>query len=111
MQFLNLVIFFLIHNSSDGSVTTLFETTPLMSTYLVGFHVSNFPHVTSSPPRPIPQRVFSRSNAINLTNLALGAGELLLDAISEYVGIEYTLPKMDQIAVPGYLRGIKFMFY
>lgn len=92
--------FFLIHNSPDGSVTTLFPITPPMSTYLVAFHVSNFPHVTSTPPRPIPQRVFSRSTAINLTNLALGAGELLIDALSEYIGIEYTLPKMDQIAVP-----------
>lgn len=72
-----------------------------MSTYLVAFHVSDFPHITSTPPRSIPQRMFSRSTAIGTTEVALEAGELLLDALSEYVDIEFTLPKMDQIAVPG----------
>lgn len=73
-----------------------------MSTYLVAFHVSDFPHITSSPPRAIPQRMFSRPTALSATNVALEAGELLLEALSEYVDIEFTLPKMDQIAVPGY---------
>lgn len=81
-------------------MTTLFATTPLMSTYLVAFHVSEFPHITSTPPRPIPQRIFSRSNAINSTNLALEVGELVIEALSDYIGIEYSLPKMDQVAVP-----------
>lgn len=87
--------------SPDGSVTTEFETTPLMSTYIVAFHVSEFPYVTSSPPRSIPQRVFSRSNAINSTYSALEASELLIDALSDYIGIEYSLPKLDHLAVPG----------
>lgn len=88
-------------NSPDGSATTLFETSPVMSTYLVAFHVSSFPHITSTPPRSIPQRMFSRSDALGSTNVALEAGELLLDALSEYVEVDFTLPKMDQIAVPG----------
>lgn len=88
-------------NSSDGSVTTLFETTPLMSTYLVAFHISEFPHITSSPSQPIPQRIFSRSTAIGLTDVALDAGERLMEALSNFIGIEYPLPKMDHIAVPG----------
>lgn len=73
-----------------------------MSTYLVAFHVSDFPHVTSSPPRSVPQRIFARANALNDTGFALNAGELLLEAIADYVDIDYNLPKMDQIAVPGY---------
>lgn len=71
-----------------------------MSTYLVAFHVSNFINITSAPGRAIPQRVFSRTTAVGTTDLALEAGELLLDALSDYVGIEFTLPKLDQIAVP-----------
>lgn len=72
-----------------------------MPTYLVAFHVSTFPYVTSTPPRPIPQRIFARSTAINTTDLAIDAGELLIDAFSEYIGIEYSLPKLDQVGVPG----------
>jgi len=89
-----------MHNRPDGSMTTIFATTPLIPTYSVAFHVSEFPHITSTPARPIPQRIFSRSNAANLTNLALEVGELVIDALSDYIGIEYPLPKMDQIAVP-----------
>lgn len=73
-----------------------------MSTYLVAFHVSAFPHITSSPPRRTPQRVFSRPDVIGATAEALNAGEQLLEAIEDYVDIDFTLPKMDQIAVPGY---------
>lgn len=72
-----------------------------MSTYLVAFHVSNFPHVTSSSPRSIPQRMFTRPTYIDLANEPLEIGELLLDALSDFVDIEFPLPKMDQIAVPG----------
>lgn len=90
----------IIDNSPDGFVTTLFETTPVMSTYLVAFHISQFPHVTSSTPRPIPQRMYSSSIAIGLTNVTLESGEALIEAISDYVGIDYSLPKMDHIAVP-----------
>ncbi|KAJ6629262.1 Aminopeptidase N, partial [Pseudolycoriella hygida] len=94
-----------VTENPDGSETTLFETTPLMSTYLVAFHVSDFPHITSTPPRSIPQRVFASSVSINSSNMALEAGELLLEAISDYVGVPYTLPKMDQIAVPNFPSG------
>lgn len=57
--------------------------------------------MTSSPPRPITQRMFTRSTAVGLGNLTLEAGESLIEAISDYIGIEYALPKMDHIAVPG----------
>jgi aminopeptidase N len=99
------------HYSPDGSVTTEFETTPPMSTHVVAFHVSDFPHVTNALPRQIPQRVFARSNAINATNLVLETGELLINAISDYVDVEYPLPKLDQIAVPGYCTIQKYHFY
>lgn len=93
---------FLIESlSSDGSATTEFETTPPMSPYLIAFHVSNFPHVTTTPPRSVAQRIFSRSTAINSTSLALETGELLMEALSDYIGVDYSLPKLDHVAVPG----------
>lgn len=90
--------------SPDGSVTTQFETTPLMSTYLVAFHVSDFRNVSiDASPGKLPQRLFVRSTAINATALPLEAGELLFDALSDYIGVEYSLPKLDHVAVPRYI--------
>ncbi|KAJ6633455.1 Aminopeptidase N [Pseudolycoriella hygida] len=89
----------------DGSVTTEFETTPIMSTYLVAFHISDFPYVTSLTPGEIPQRIFARPTAINTTEVAVDAAEVLIDAFRDYIGIEYSLPKVDQIGVPGFPSG------
>lgn len=93
---------FTTKNSGDGSTTTLFATTPVMSTYIVAFHVSPFPHVTSTPAKRIPQRFFARSDAIGTALEGLDAGERLIEAIGDYVDFDFMLPKMDQIAVPGY---------
>lgn len=81
-------------------MTTQFETTPPMSTYLVAFHVSDFSNVTSLSTGDIPQRIFARPTAINATALPLEAGELLIDALRDYIGLEYSLPKIDHVAVP-----------
>lgn len=72
-----------------------------MSAYLIAFHVSNFPHVATTPSRLIPQRIFSRSTELNSTRLALETGELLMDALTDYIGVEYSLPKLDHVSVPG----------
>lgn len=72
-----------------------------MPTYLVAFHISDFAYVTSSTPGEIPQRIFARPTALNTTELAVEAGELLIDAFRDYFGIEYSLPKIDQVGVPG----------
>lgn len=91
--------------SEDGSVTTEFEETPLMSTYLVAFIVSDFGHLSSSEPRDVPQRAFARPNAVNQSTLMLNAGELILDALEVYLGVNYSLPKMDQVGIPDFSAG------
>lgn len=95
-----------ISHSPDGSVTTSFLTTPPTSTYLIAFIVSDFDHLASSDPnRAIPQRAFSRSNAVHLNELILEAGEDILDDLAEYIGVDYSLPKMDQAAIPDFAAG------
>ncbi len=74
-----------------------------MSTYLIAFHVSDFPFVESPSPGSVPQRIFSRPTALNLTSLALETGELMLDALVDYIGVDYPLPKLDHVSIPGYL--------
>lgn len=87
--------------SSDGSVTTKFLPTPLVSPSILAFHVSDFAHTLRST-ATVPQRVFAVPHTINQTSQALRSGELLLDAFAEYIGIPYALPKLDQISVPAF---------
>lgn len=91
------MIYFL---STDGTTITRFDPTPLMSTYLNAFFVSDFVSLESTQGR-VPHRVFARANAINQSALTLDAGVKILDALSLYLGVDYSLPKMDQVAVPG----------
>lgn len=69
--------------SEDGSVTTEFEETPLMSTYLVAFIVSDFGHLSSSEPRDVPQRAFARPNAVNQSTLMLSV------SIFQYISLQF----------------------
>lgn len=79
--------------------------TPLTSTYLIAFIISDFEYLASGPNAAIPHRAISRPNALGLNHVVLDAGERILDAIAEYVGVEYTLPKMDQVAIPDFSAG------
>lgn len=92
--------------SDDGSVTTSFDSTPPTSTYLIAFIVSDFEYLESADlSRRVHQRVFSRSNAVHLSELTLEAGEDILDELEDYIGVDYSLPKMDQAAIPDFSAG------
>lgn len=73
-----------------------------MSTYLVAFVVSDFTHVAEET-----HRVFSRPELISVGDgdFALECGVAALSALEEYTGVEYTLPKMDQISLPHFSAG------
>lgn len=89
--------------SSDGSVTTHFETTPLMSTYLVAFVVADFKATQAK--KEITYRVISAPKDVNRTGYALKEGEALINAIAGYVGVPFSLPKLDQAAIPKFPGG------
>lgn len=92
--------------SPDDTATTYFPETPLTSSYLIAFVVSDFEY-TSNAGRPdvLPHRVYAKPSEVNNTLLALKDGERILSAISDYVNINYTYPKMDQIAIPDFDAG------
>lgn len=75
-----------------------------MSTYLNAFVVSDFVSLESSRGR-VPHRVFARSNAINQSSLMLDAGVEILDALGTYLNNFYSLPKIDQVAIPDFSAG------
>lgn len=97
----------MFHFSSNNKIQTDFETTPLMSTYLIAFIVSDFGYNerNASDTNPTHQRVFTSKNKLSQTAYALEEGVNILNAIAKYVSVPFTLSKMDQAAIPDFRAG------
>lgn len=67
--------------------------------------MSEFPHLTGNTSRPILQRVYARSTAINQSDLIFEVSEPMLDKMIDYFRVGYPLPKLDQIALPDFRYG------
>lgn len=89
-----------------GFVVTTFEEIPSMQTYLVAFVVSDFNYIENATVVP-PQRVWAKPSSISAgdASYALQVSPILMKALEDYTGINYTLAKMDQIALPNFAAG------
>ncbi|EAT40058.1 AAEL008162-PA [Aedes aegypti] len=83
-------------------VTTTFQKTKRMSTYLLAFVVSDFETRQLGS-----QLIHARPNAIDETEFGLVSGDAILDALGEYTGVSYYdyKPKLAQIAIPDWGSG------
>lgn len=77
-----------------------------MQTYLLAFVVSDFKYVQNSSVVP-NQRVWAKPSSISNgdANYALNVSPGVLKGFEEYLGIDYTFSKMDQIALPNFAAG------
>lgn len=95
---------------------TTFETTPLMSTYLVAFVVSQYAFIPEDKNETF--KVWTRPDLISNAEYALKHGQKVLETLEEYTGIKYGEKdknskkddeamnmKMDQISIPDFLAG------
>ncbi|XP_035785973.1 aminopeptidase N-like [Anopheles albimanus] len=87
---------------SGESATTKFKTTPLMSSYLIAFVVSDFLNRGSDK-----HRVFARPNAFQELPFALEASKLILPVLDEHLYVPYMsyMEKIDQVALPDFAAG------
>ena len=86
----------------DGKIWTKFKTTPLMSTYLVCFTISDFENITN-PEGNIS--IWARKNVLDSMKVAYDVTLKAFPVLEEYTNIPYILPKMDIIAIPGLYNG------
>jgi tricorn protease interacting factor F2/3 len=88
---------------SGGIQQVLFESTPVMSTYLLFFGVGEFQfHQDTVDPRI---RVVTLPGLGHTADLGLSFGRKALAYCEQYYGIDYPLDKMDLIAVPDFAFG------
>lgn len=77
-----------------------FEQTPIMSTYLLAFVISDFKSISKGN-----FSVWAREEALDQANYALELGPKILKFYENYFGIDFPLPKVDLVALPDFLAG------
>jgi len=89
-----------------------FDTTPIMSTYLVAYIVGEFDYVeTMSNPKapadakPIKVRVYTLKGESSQGTYSAEVTARVLEYFSEYFNIPYPLPKIDLVAIPDFEAG------
>jgi aminopeptidase N len=89
----------------QGAVTRWqFAPTPPMPTYLVAVAVGQFDALEDSVDG-IPLRILTAKGKKADARYAMDVTKKVLPFFREYFGVPYTLPKLDQIAVPGVRNG------
>uniref|UniRef100_A0A8C2KU46 Aminopeptidase n=1 Tax=Cyprinus carpio TaxID=7962 RepID=A0A8C2KU46_CYPCA len=91
----------------DGEewIVTTFEKTPVMSTYLLAFTVSDFTYISKSSSTNI--HIHARTEAIEAghADYAIQVTENILKYYQNIFGLKYPLKKIDQIALPDISAG------
>jgi aminopeptidase 2 len=82
-----------------------FNTSPLMSTYLVAFIIGELNYVESTDFR-VPVRVYAPPGQdIEHGRFSLNLAVRTLEFYEKVFGIDFPLPKMDQVAIPDFAQG------
>jgi aminopeptidase N len=76
-----------------------FKLTPLMPTYLVAFTVGEFDALKGQSGR-VPLRILTAPGRQAQASYAMEVTQKVLPFYKSYFGIDYALPKLDQLAVP-----------
>lgn len=77
-----------------------------MSTYLVAYSINNFHGYASQNHKGhVRFTTWARASAIEQCRYASELGPRIMSQFEKMIGIEYTLPKMDQLAVPDFSAG------
>ncbi len=90
----------------DSALRVLkFDTTPVMSTYLVAYLVGEYDYVEERSTDGVLCRVYTPVGKKAQGEFGLYVAAKVLPYYKEYFGIEYPLPKMDLVAVADFAAG------
>ena len=90
---------------NEGLKTLKFDTTPIMSTYLVAVVVGEYDYVEDTSADGVLVRVYTPLGKKEQGQFALDVATKVLPYYKEYFNIAYPLPKMDLIAISDFSAG------
>ena len=102
---------FINFNSLGNRVRETFYPTPLISAYLVAFHVSDFVSTDTTSALQRPFRIIARQGPQSHHQYAAEIGIKITDVLDDYFGIQYhemgqgPVMKNDHIALPDFPSG------
>lgn len=92
-------------------VRETFYPTPLISAYLVAFHVSDFNSTNTTSTKSKPFKIIARQGVHNQHQYAAEIGVKITEELDDYLGIRYVdmgqgvVMKNDHIALPDFPSG------
>jgi aminopeptidase N len=89
----------------DNSLVTTFETTPVMSTYLLAFVYGELAHLEKTTKNGTLVRTFATRDNLSHTEFALETAVRCLEFFEDYFAIPFPLPKCDFVALPDFAAG------
>ena len=90
----------------NGKLSTTFETTPKMSTYLLAFVYGDLQSKSTTTKDGVLTTVYStKAHPLAALDHALDTAKRSLEFFNEYYGVPYPLAKCDHIAVPDFAVG------
>ncbi|KAM5193552.1 glutamyl aminopeptidase [Mantella aurantiaca] len=92
-------------NLGNGWNKTVFQKSVPMSTYLVAFAVHQFTFEERYSNRGIPLRIYVQPNQKQTAVYAANTTKIIFDFFEEYFNMTYSLPKLDQMAIPDFGTG------
>ena len=91
---------------NSNSLTTTFEKTPRMSSYLLAFVIGELHKKTARTKSGVEVNVWATpAQNENTLDFALDIATRSIDFYDEYFGVKYPLPKSDHVALPDFSSG------
>ena len=92
-------------SSDEGFKKTIFEKTPVMSTYLLAFVVGELSYKEATSKNGVIIRTYSTRDLIDHTTFALETAVKCMDFYEDYYDIPFPLSKCDFVALPDFASG------
>lgn len=91
--------------ADNEEVCVRFDTTPLMSTYLVAWVIGEFASLTATTKTGTQVSVFTAHDRAADGEFAMTTAVKVLEYFEDYYDMPYVLPKLDCVAVPDFAAG------
>jgi aminopeptidase N len=92
-------------HEKDDTLLTKFETTPVMSTYLLAWVVGKLDYQEATTKDGVVVRAYATRGKGDQVSYALKAAVDSLEVYNDYFGVPYPLPKCDLVALPDFSAG------